>query len=80
MIQPSLALALLTTAPHSINGLQVFFTTRELTTDYYSKTPNSPSGLYQLSSLNHKLETLALPVSLVSCTDLRLECKQTVKG
>ena len=58
MMQPSLELALLTTAPDSTNGLQVFFTTQELATDLL-KDPKLTLWIYQLSLLNHKLETLA---------------------
>ena len=73
MMQPSLELALLTTAPDSINGLQVFFTTQELATDLLKDTKLT-LWTYQLSLLYHTLETLA-PPQCPSCPEPICACR-----
>ena len=65
MMQPSLELALLTTAPDSINGLQVFFTTQELATDLLKDT-KLILDLSVILIVPHTANPRSSPVSLVS--------------
>ena len=65
-MQPSLDLALLTTAPDSNNGLQVFFKTQELATDFLKNPEFTLLDLPDLSTEPQTGNHRSSPVSLVS--------------